>query len=366
MTIPGTKVTFDERTIRAVLDDTASVLRSGQLSNGRCVERFERTFGQCVTPGAGATVAVNSGTGALEVTLRSLGVTGGRVICPTNTYAATAWAIIAAGNVPVFVGCDAELQASVDDIRSALDRNSGPPITAVVVTHVGGVISRRMPEIVTLCREHGIPLIEDAAHAHGARLGGMTAGCIGDGAAFSLFATKVITSGEGGVAVFRREEDAAMARILRDQGKQPGTGNLHVLRGYNWRMSEMHAIVGHHHAVSFSERHRSRAAAATSNDAALAQVPRVTPLAAGRDRVFSHYKYIVFADDDLAGVPQGGRVYEALLHTQPVFAGVSIDAVSEVHPNVQRHRCLPLYDHMSTEDVDTVIAALRARAPVAV
>ena len=365
MTIPGTKVTFDDRTIRAILDESADVLRTGQLSNGRCVERFERTFRELVTPPAGGVVAVNSGTGALEVALRSLGVNGGCVVCPTNTYAATAWAIIAAGNTPVFVGCDDELQVSVDDIRSVLDGRSAGPIKAVVVTHVGGVISRRLPEIVSLCRDHGVPLIEDAAHAHGAWLCDVAAGCIGDAAAFSLFATKVITSAEGGVAVFRREEDGETARILRDQGKQPGTGNIHVLRGYNWRMSELHAIVGHHHALSFPQRHRSRAAAAARYDAALTGIPGVETLAVGEDRVPSHYKYIVFTDDELAGVPQGGRVYEALLHTQPVFAGVAIDAVREVHPNAQRHRCLPLYDHMAAEDVDSVIASLRTRAPAA-
>lgn len=366
MAIPGTKVTFDERTIRAILDDSADMLRSGQLSNGRSVERFERTFRDVAVPDAAAVVAVNSGTGALEVALRTLGVTDGLVICPTNTYAATAWAIIAAGNTPLFVGCDAELQASADDIRRVLRSQTQPPVSAVVITHVGGVISRAVPEIVTLCRERGIPLIEDAAHAHGARLDGRWAGCIGDAAAFSLFATKLITSGEGGVAVFRDEEFAATARILRDQGKQPRTGNIHVMRGYNWRMPEINAIVGHHHALTFPERHASRAAAAARYDVGLRHVPGVTPLALGDDRVASHYKYIVFSDDDLAGVPQGGRVYEALLHTQPVFDGLAVDMVGEVHPNVHTHRCLPLYDHMRGDDVDSVVAGIGARMAAAV
>ena len=366
MGIPGTKVTFDEPTIHAILDETAGVLATGQLSNGSSVARLERAFHEALTPDSGAVVAVSSGTGALEVVLRALGVVGGLVICPTNTYAATAWAILASGNTPLFVGCDDELQTSLDDIRLALNQRPALPITAVVITHVGGVVSRNVPVIAQLCRDRGIPLIEDAAHAHGSRLGTRWAGCFGDAAAFSLFATKVITSAEGGVAAFRRSEDAATARILRDQGKQPGTGNVHVMRGYNWRMSELHAIVGYHHLQTFAARHNSRAAAAARYNAALQDTPGVRPLAVGSDREASHYKYIVFADDDLAGVPQAGRVYEALLHTQPVFQDSSVDFVRELHPNVQRHRCLPLYDHMSLGDVDTVTASLRARVTAAV
>lgn len=366
MGIPGTKVTFDEPTIHAILDDTAAVLATGQLSNGRSVARFERAFHEALTPEAAAVVAVNTGTGALEVTLRALGAAGGLVICPTNTYAATAWAILASGNTPLFVGCDGELQPSLADIRQVMDQRPDLPLTAAVITHVGGVISRDAPAIAELCAERGIPLIEDAAHAHGARLREQWAGCLGDAAAFSMFATKVVTSAEGGVAVFRREADAATARVLRDQGKQPGTGNIHVMRGYNWRMSELHAIVGYHHLQTFASRHRSRAAAAARYDAALRETPGLDALAVGADREASHYKYIVFADDDLAGVPQAGRVYEALLHTQPVFQDTSINFVGEVHPNVQRHRCLPLYDDMPVEDVDTVTAALHARVAAAV
>lgn len=360
MSIPGTKVVFDDAAIEAIAVDIGAILRSGQLSNGRYVQRFEETFRREVAPGAAHVVAVNSGTGALEVVLRALGLEGGLIVCPSNTYAATAWAILASGNTPLFVGWDRELQPSLHDIERALRGPHRRDVTAVVVTHVGGIISGDVIELSRMCREAGVPLIEDAAHAHGASLGGRGAGCFGDAAAFSLFATKVVTSAEGGVAVFRDAEPADVARVLRDQGKQPGTGNVHVRRGYNWRMSEAHAIIGHHHALTFVQRHRSRARAAARYQALLADVAGLETIAVGADRVPSHYKHIVFSDDDLSGVPQGGRVYEAPLHTQPVLAGSGRDGVEEMHPNLGRHRCLPLFDHMQDGEVDEVVAALRA------
>ena len=362
MNVPGTRVVFSDDTIDAILDDVRTVLRSGQLSNGSFVCELETSFRELLVPEMPHAVGVSSGTGALEIALRALGVSGAIVVCPTNTYAATAWSILASGNTPLFVGCDEELQLSVDDLERALQRPDAKHIAAVVVTHVGGVISSRIEDVIALGRQQGLRIIEDAAHAHGARTTGRHAGSVGDASAFSLFATKVVTSGEGGVALFRDGDAAETARVLRDQGKKPGTGNVHLMRGYNWRLSEPSAIIARHHLNSLSTRRASRAAVSARYVEALSDIRGLEHLQMAASGQPSYYKHIVFTDLDFDGLPQSGQVYELPLHVQPVFAELAINGVGEVHRNLGRHRCLPLYDFMPEEHVNAVIEGIRDRA----
>lgn len=191
--------------------------------------------------GTSYAIAVNSGTSSLEISLRILGVKGKEVIVPTNTFFATPAAVLHAGGRVRFVDADPE-SFSIDVER--FPQVIGGETVGVIVVHIAGIVTPRMAEIEAICRERGLWLLEDAAHAHGCSYKGQMAGTFGRAASFSFYPTKVITSGEGGVIVTNDEKVYEEALIYRDQGKAGFLTNFHTRLGYNWRMSEPSAIIG--------------------------------------------------------------------------------------------------------------------------
>src|SRR5262245_9163579 len=161
-TVPAARIEFtpeDRAWITARIDE---VLATGQLTLGKFGRDLEERFAaSCGVPHG---VAVNSGTSALEIILRALDVAGRDVLVPANTFFATAAAVVHAGGRPVLMDTDAEsFGTSPEEIERRLTSNTA----GVVVVHIGGIVSRRMPEIQALADRKGIFLVEDAAHAHG-------------------------------------------------------------------------------------------------------------------------------------------------------------------------------------------------------
>src|SRR5262245_28603914 len=219
--IPAARILIPEEDRRQILTQIDEALRTGALTLGKNGEAFEHTFAQIV--GARFAVAVQSGTSALEIVLRSLDVEGCEVVVPTNTFFATPAAVIHAGGRPRFADVDrATMGVTVDSIAAAIR----PETTAVIVVHIGGTISPDMPEIVALCRDRDLFLVEDAAHAHASTLHGRMAGTFGTAATFSFYPTKVVTAGEGGMIVTDDERISQQARQYRDQGKESFLTNL--------------------------------------------------------------------------------------------------------------------------------------------
>src|SRR3954463_16577895 len=182
-------------------------------------------------------VATASWTGAALAALEFAGVRGEDVLCPSNTFMATPLAILAAGGRPGFVDCKREdLCMSFADFEA---KASEPRPRAAVLVHIGGHIAFDAERIAAYCREHGIFLLEDCAHAHGASWDGRRPGTYGDAGAYSLYATKTISTGEGGILVSRDEQLLAFARRFQDYGKPD-----HDVEGLNFRMSEFTAALG--------------------------------------------------------------------------------------------------------------------------
>src|SRR5439155_24882412 len=126
-----------------------------------------------------------------EIILRSIGVEGREVVVPANTFYATAGAVVHAGGRPVFADCE---PSSLSLDPESLKEKLRPETAAVIVVHIGGLISPRLEEVDAICEAAGVPLVEDAAHAHGSTLGERSAGSFGLAAAFSFYPTKVMTS----------------------------------------------------------------------------------------------------------------------------------------------------------------------------
>lgn len=343
------------------------ILTTGSLTLGPYTRQFEEAFATAhAAPYATATA---SGTAALDIALRSVEVRGHDVIVPANTFYATAAAVLAAGGNPVFADVDeATFALSPATVTAALT----PDTAAVLLVHIGGLITPQVDELARLCAERGIALIEDAAHAHGSRFEGRFAGSFGAAGAFSFYPTKVVTSGEGGMLVTSSEQINDEARIYRDQGKGAFSANHHVRLGYAWRMSEQNAVTGLVHLRRLDEFISRRRAVAARYDEALAGLDGLRPLAEPAGCRGNIYKYIALlpAGADRARFKQemaqrydvrlAGEVYDLPLHKQPVFAGSAGLRLPVAEDVAARHVCLPVHSDMRDDEVDQVLTAVTA------
>ena len=363
--VPAAKIDFSAEDRRWIAERIEEALATGQLTLGKHGAQFEQEFARYC--GVAHGIAVGSGTAALEIILRALDVAGRDVLVPANTFFATAAAVVHAGGRPVLMDTDPE---SFGTAPEELERRLTPNTAGAIVVHIGGVVSRRMPELVEVAARRGIWLVEDAAHAHGSTLGAIRAGAFGVAAAFSFYPTKVMTAGEGGMIVTRDERIAVEARRYRDQGKESFERNAHTRLGYNWRLSEPHAIIGLRHFQRLPEMIAARQRIAALYDAALRQVDGLRPLAVPRDGTSNYYKYIAVLTNgadrttlkrrlrEEHDVALSGEVYEQPIQHQPVFeryAAYPLPASEEI---CARHVCLPVFASMTDAQAHRVVEAL--------
>jgi perosamine synthetase len=364
MRVPPARACFPAEDRAEILARIDQALISGQLTLGPIGRELEAAFAK--RHAAKYAVAVSSGTGALEIILRSLGVEGREVIVPANTFFATAAAAVHAGARVVFVDCDPETMAfDLADVRAHLR----PETAAVIAVHIGGLISPALPALAELCHDRGVHLVEDAAHAHGSTLGGRSAGTFGIAGAFSFYPTKVIAGGEGGIIVTDDEAIVEAAHTYRDQGKGSFLANFHTRLGANWRMSEPHAAIVQSQLARLDEFIAARQSLAKRYDAAADDLG-LRPLRIPADAHCNYYKYIAFLPEgvDRAALKQlmrdrfdiglSGEVYDTPLHRQPVFAAFADRALPGAEFIGARHICLPLYPSLSESDADYVVESL--------
>jgi dTDP-4-amino-4,6-dideoxygalactose transaminase len=225
---------FDHRDRARLHDLIDEVLDSERWSEGEMIGRFEWAWAQW---NALPALAFSSWAGGALAALDFAGVAGEVVLCPSNTFMATPLAAIRSGARVEFVDCNREdLCMSFADFEAQAERHR--PRAAILV-HIGGHLAFETQQIADYCAEHGIFLLEDCAHAHGASWDGQRPGTWGDAGVFSLYATKTISTGEGGVLVSKRPEVADHAKAFRNYGKP----DYHV-HGLNYRMSEFIAALG--------------------------------------------------------------------------------------------------------------------------
>jgi perosamine synthetase len=341
------------------------ILASGQLTLGRYGAEFEQEFAR--RHRSEYAVSVSSGTSALEIVLRVLGAAGRQVIVPTNTFFATAAAVVHAGGTPRLADIDpSTFGLSVETILAA----STPEVRGVIVVHIGGIVSPEMPRVRALCDERGWFLVEDAAHAHGASLDGRSVGTFGHAATFSFYPTKVITSGEGGMIITPDAHVRDEALIYRDQGKESFTTNLHVRLGANWRMSELHAVVGLAQLRRLDEFIGVRTRVARSYDEALLDMPGIAAVPVPDGVRSNYYKYLSLLDEDVDRaalkrllrehyeVALSGEVYDTPLHKQPVFQDYSEGHFPVANDVCARHVCLSVASDMTERETTYLAEAL--------
>src|SRR5215510_7557071 len=341
--------------------ESTKILRSGTLILGEYTTRFERAFADFV--GVKHAISTNSGSAALEILLQIKNVRGKTVLVPTNTNFATVAAVMRAGGAVQYLDMDKNTFApTLNMVKEAVERT--PSVAGVLWVHIGGVISAEFPEVVQYCRQKGLFVLEDAAHAHGSQLNGIKAGNLADGAAFSFFPTKVMTTCEGGMITTNSDEADFLARSFRNQGKRGmNYGSLHHDLGNSWRLTEINAQLGLMQLRKLPHVLRQRQAAYAIISKALDEVGLEYVSTRHMDAA-SQYKLIVLLPDGHQSdavktvlgndaVLLGGAVYDLPCHRQPVFEGIG---TGERFPGAERwcpnHICPPLTTTMTEQDAE--------------
>lgn len=339
------------------------VLRSEWLSTGDCTARFEEEFAARV--GANA-LAVSSGTAALHLALVALGAgPGDEVIVPSYTFIATVNAIRYTGATPVFADIvgPSDLNLDVARLPALLtERTKG-----IVAVHVAGYASR-LPETVALARDRGLWVVEDAAHALGASLGGQALGTFGDAGCFSFYANKNLVTGEGGMLVARDADLLELARRLRSHGlsrtslekARDGEGVYDVAElGFNYRMTEIEAALGCAQLEKLDRGNALRGTLVNAYRERLSSVSRLTLPFLDNPTASSHYIFPTVVDPDVDRDRLASRladrgvqtsVHFPAVHRFSLYAGSGADL--PVTDDVSaRELTLPLHTKLSREDV---------------
>lgn len=360
--IPITEVRFDDEAENLVLD----VLRSGHVAQGPMVERLEEGFAELA--GTRHAVAVSSGTTALVAAVEALELgSGDEVVTSPLTFVATVNAILEAGATVRFA--DVSLADALLDVE-ALGAAVGERTRAVMPVHLYGQ-PVDMEAVAALAAERGVAVIEDAAQAHGARVGERPVGSYGVGC-FSLYATKNLTTGEGGVLTTDDDSHADRLRLLRNQGMR--TRYEYEMAGHNYRLTDLQAALG----VAQLPHLRATTERRQANAAFLSEVvdglPGIEALVehAGRTHVHHQFTVRVTGDarasrDDAVSRLSAAGVGSAVYYPRAVY---DYDCYRD-HPRVvigespraeqlaREVLSVPVHHHLGEQDLEQIAAALQ-------
>jgi len=337
-----------------------AVLESGMLAGGRRVAELEQRWAAYV--GTKHAIAVSNGTVALMCIFEGLGIMpGDEVITVGHTFNATVSAILYTGATPVFV--DIEPDTYVID-AARIEAAITPRTRAICPVHLFG-LPADMDMIMAIADRHGLAVVEDACQAHGAEFRGRRVGSFGHGA-FSLYGTKNMTTGEGGLITTDDDRLADWIRLYRNQGMRERYH--HEILGYNFRLSDVAAAIGLCQLDKLERNTARRREIAARYDAAFADLPLRTPITPeGRTHVFHQYTVDVGPERDAivtalaaAGVTTG-IYYPIPVNRQPYVLerGISADLpVTDVA--AERTLSLPMFPSMTQAEQDQVIAAVTA------
>lgn len=364
MEVPSARPFFDDEDIKIILNDIRHSLKTGILTFGPNVKKFESLFAEYI--GVKYAIAVNSGTSSLEIALRYFNIKDEEVIVPTNSFVASANTVIFAGGKPVIA--DINPKTLCIDPNEVLEKIT-PKTKALMVVHLAGLITPQMKELQEICSDYNLFLIEDAAHAHGAMIEGKKAGSLGKVGCFSFFPTKLMTTGEGGMITTNDEKLAEFAKSLRHHGRE---GDVHTRVGYNWRMSEINAILGIYQLKRLEEYIERRNEVAKKYSIGIKRIDGVTPISVPPNIRHSYYKYPVLLRSNIEASKlekilknkyniATGTLYYPPIHLQPVYKrlfGYKEGMLPIAEEVLRRELCLPMFVEIDNKAINYIIESL--------
>lgn len=366
-------------------DEIAEVvdsLRSGWVTTGPKTKRFEAAFVEYLGDSGLEAVAVNSATAGLHLAMEAIGIgPGDEVITTSYTFTASAEVIRYMGAHPVFVDVSADSLCIDPEL---VERAITPRTKAIIPVHLGGRAAD-MTALLAIARKHHLHVVEDAAHALPATCDGQLIGTLdSDATIFSFYATKTITTGEGGMLVTRNKNIASRARVMRLHGinrdafdrytsKAPSWYYEIVAPGFKYNMTDIAASIGIHQLKKVSAFHQRRVAIAERYNTLLADLPLILPPKAAGADIHSWHLYVVQLDSSVKvsrdvfiermfaqGI--GMSVHYIPLHQQPYWRD-TYQLKPEMFPVSQavyeRTASLPIYTRMTDADVSRVVDAVK-------
>jgi len=362
--VPLSRPYIDERDEELVLD----VLRSGRLSLGPAIDRFEELIAERV--GAPYAAAVSSGTAGLHLLCHIAGVEpGDEVITSPVAFVATANCFIIEGGVPVFADVDPRtLNLDPDAVEAAItERTKG-----IVVVDMFGYPCE-LDELRAIAERHGLWLIDDSCEALGAEYKGKPIGSHGPSGAFGFYANKQLTTGEGGIVTTHSEEEREQLVILRNQGRSYASRWFHHVRlGFNYRITDIQAALGIGQMEKLDRMLELRSEAAARYTELIGGVDGVeAPLADDVDHKRSWFVYVVKLAEGVdreavlqslsaQGIEAG--LYVPAVHLQPYMReryGFTEGMCPVAEAACSRTLALPLFTQLEAADQELVVDALR-------
>jgi perosamine synthetase len=335
------------------------VLGSGMIAQGRKVAELEAAWAEFV--GVRHAVAMSNGTVALMSIFAGLGLgPGDEVITVSHTFAATANAILFTGATPVFV--DIEPDTYLIDAKR-IEAAITPRTRAICPVHLFGLVAD-MDMVRAIADRHGIAVVEDACQAHGATFRGRMAGSFGHGA-FSLYATKNMTTAEGGFVTTNDDTLADWLRLYRNQGMR--ARYQFEMLGYNFRMTDLAAAIGLAQLAKLPRNTARRQAIAGRYDEAFGELPIGLPITPdGRTHVFHQYTLDVGGArdaivEDLRAAGVGADIYYPIpVHRQSYIMERGLHADLPVtDAAAARTLALPMFPGLTDAEQGQVIDAVR-------
>jgi dTDP-4-amino-4,6-dideoxygalactose transaminase len=360
------------------IQEVVDTLRSDWITTGPKTARFEAEFAQYVqAPGA---LAVNSCTAALHVALATLGIGPGDAVATTTmTFAATVNVIEHVGARPVLV--DVEPQ-TLNLSPEQLERRLSPDVKAIVVVHYAGQ-PVDMDAVAAIARRAGVPVVEDAAHALPARWRGRPIGSHGNLAAFSFYATKNMTTGEGGMLtgdprLLERSRVLHLHGMSKDAARRyqkGGTWRYEILAaGFKYNMTDIQAALGRVQLKRLDAFHRRRQEIVGRYDDAFGRLEAIETPTVRPEAESAHHLYVIRLrpgrarigrDDFIARLGElgvGTSVHFIPVHVHPYYRdkyGYGPEDYPVAYDAFQRMVSLPLFSRMTDDEVDHVIASVR-------
>lgn len=315
-------------------------------SQGAYVKKFEQQFAEYSNMKFG--VAVSNGTVAIHLALAALGIgEGDEVIVPDLTFAASINGVIYTGATPVIADVDPETWTlSPSDVEKLIT----PKTKAIMPVHIYGHPCH-MDELMTIAKKHNLLVVEDCAEALGALYKGQHVGSFGDAATFSFFGNKTITTGEGGMVLFKDEAVYNKAMVLRDHGMSKQKRYWHDFVGFNYRMTNIQAAIGVAQLERLDEFVEAKRKMASVFNAGLSQHKPVT-LPPEKDWAFNGYWLYTCIIDPKGGVTRDELIEKLMkngVETRPVFY-----PLHEMPPYIQYVRSgqtFPVTDHISRNGI---------------
>lgn len=364
-----------EEEIRSVVE----TLQSGWLTTGAKVKRFEEDFAKYV--GGRHAVAVNSGTAALHLALDAIGIKeGDEVIVPTMTFAATSEVVLYFKAAPILVDCQADtLNLDPDKIEAAITAKT----KAIIPVHFGGQPCE-MDSILEIAKARKLKVVEDAAHALPAAYDGKRVGIIGDITCFSFYATKTITTGEGGMATTGNPEWADRMRMMSLHGISKDAWNRYssegswyyevFFPGYKYNMTDIAAAIGIEQLKKCNRFWKARRRIAAAYDEGFADLPEIRTPVCHSDRQHAWHLYVIQLELDRLTINRnefiealkqaniGTSVHFIPLHLHPYYQktfGYTPGDFPNANDVFHRIVSLPIFPKMAETDIREVIRAVR-------